>query len=108
FQVLGDLPRVAHDGFAVPDDRHRLAAGEREGLLVAHQHRMRFPRQALVLERHLRAPRVRAIAPAVAALQFPELDHAAFLTEDSFTSWLSGRALMRRSFCSCRSRGALR
>ena len=47
--------------------------------------------------------------PGAALHQLPEgLAHAAFLTPVSFTSWLAGRALMRRSCCSARSRAALR
>src|SRR6185295_15857671 len=55
---------------------------------------------------HARAPREQAVAPAVLAAEFPERDHAAFF--ESLTSWLAGRALMRSSVCSLRSRGALR
>src|SRR5437868_2472769 len=69
---------------------------------------MRSELEPLVLERHARAPREQAVAPIALPLQLPQLDHAAFFTPLSLTSWLSGRALMRRSFISTRSRAALR
>src|SRR5919198_2242357 len=99
FEVLGDLPGVAHHRIAVTDHRHRFAAGEGDRLLVGQANRHGFELEALVAQRHSRAPREKAIAPAVLALQFPELDHAAFLTSEglSLTSWLAGRARKRRS-----------
>src|SRR5205085_10888618 len=82
-EVLGDLPRVAHHRLAILDDRHRLAAGEGDRGLVAHQHGLTVVIQTLVLERHLRAPREHAVAAPVPALQFPERHHAAFFTPTS-------------------------
>src|SRR5438270_9377230 len=98
--MLGDLPRVADHRLAVLDHGNRFAAGEGDRGLVAHQHRLALERQTLVLQRHLRAPREQAVPPPVFSLELPERNHAAFFTPTSFTSWLSGRALMRRSFCS--------
>src|SRR5262245_17556471 len=107
-EVLGDLPGIAHHGLAVANHRHRLASRERDRRLVAHAHRPGLEGEALVHERHPRAPREQAVAPVVPAAQFPEDDHAALLPPSSPASWLAGRALMRRSFCSARSRAALR
>src|SRR6185436_10923331 len=106
FEVLGDFPGVANDGFTILDDRHGLAAGERDNRLVAHADGLALEGEPLVRERHARAPREQAVAPAVPAAEFPERDHATFFA--SLTSWLAGRALMRNSTCSARSRGALR
>src|SRR5207247_215694 len=108
FQVFGDLPRVADHAVTVADDGHGLAAGEGDGRLVSQADRESFEGQMLVPERHARAPGEQAVAPAALAAEFPESDHAAFFTPTSFTSWLSGRALMRRSLSSARSRTALR
>src|SRR5216684_1391516 len=107
-EVLGDLPGVAHDGFAVADDRHRLAARKGNGGLVREANGLSGEIEALVLERHPRAPRKHAVTPAALTLQFPERDHAAFFTPTSLTSWLSGLARRRRSVCSARSRAARR
>src|SRR2546426_749134 len=102
-QVLGDLPGVAHDGFAVADDRHRPAARKGNRSLVRQADRLSGEIEALVLERHPRAPRKHAVTPLPFALQLPKSNHAAFLT-----SWLSGLARRRRSVCSARSRAARR
>src|ERR1051325_6867342 len=108
FQVLGDLPGIAYHVFAGADDRNGLAARKRDRRLVAHAHRTGFELERLVRERHPRAPGEQAVAPVVRAAELPEDDHAALLTPGSTTSWLAGRALMRRSFSSARSRSALR
>src|SRR6202007_655097 len=102
-QVLGDLPRVAHDLFAVADHGHRPAAGECARRLVGEAPRRGGELQAFVLQGHARAPRKEAVAPLPFALQLPKSNHAAFLT-----SWLSGRARRRSSVCSARSRAATR
>src|SRR5438874_8156411 len=90
------------------DDGHRLAAGESDGGLVAHRDRRAVELEALVAQRHARAPGEQAVAAVALAGELPELDHAAFFTPTSVTSWLAGRALMRRSLSSVRSRAALR
>src|SRR5439155_18674147 len=102
-QVLGDLPGVAHHGFAVADDRHRPAARKGNRSLVQQAYGLSREIETLMLERHPRAPRKKALALLAFALQLPESNHAAFLT-----SWLSGRARRRRSVCSARSRAARR
>src|SRR3954471_11115547 len=106
FKVLRNFPGVTYNRLAIFDDGNRLAVRERDGRFVAHAHRLRLIREALMCERHARAPREEAIAPACLTAQFPQSDHAAFFV--SLTSWLAGRALMRSSVCSARSRGELR
>ena len=86
----------------------RIEAGELDRLLVREAHRLGVEFEALVGERHARAPGEQAVAPVVPTLELPESDHAAFLTTVSLTSWLAGRARRRRSICSARSRAALR
>src|SRR5688572_5185369 len=105
-EMLGDLPGIAYYRLGVLDRRNRLAAGEGNGCLVAHAHRLRLEREPFVHEGHARAPREQAVAPAALPAELPEGDHAAFLL--SLTSCVAGRERTRRSICSARSRGALR
>src|SRR5918999_508496 len=100
-QVLGDI-RQLH--------RHDVGAADAEAGEAA-RHAQRTLAEVAIGNRAFRKKQRRCLGriARTALDELPESGaHAAFLTPASFTSWLAGLALMRRSVCSARSRTALR
>src|SRR5690606_20656187 len=73
-EMLRDLPGVENGRVAVLDDRHLRLPREGDRRLVGDLDRAALERKALVRERHARAPRVEAVAPAAGAAQLVEDD----------------------------------